>query len=286
MDIVIILNKVVSKISIVKIQQTLFCFIVYSVIGWILESTLKTFVSRKFISSGFLYGPLCPIYGFGALIMIIFLMRFKDNPVALFMASFIILSVWEYIVGLYLEYTFHTTYWDYSQNRFNIQGRVCLQNSIYWGILGVLFVYYIHPFVLSKVQLISNKLLTTINIIIYTTLFIDIAYSVYKTIGLNKQFRILEELTENTKLKLTELALLVKANNIEAKQEKIEELKNIIKDLKTKELKIKIKLATRTQKLKDAFPGIKSDKITKFLKEQKNDLKTLKQKLRKKENKG
>lgn len=218
--------------------------------------------------------------------MIIFLMRYKDNPIILFLASFVILSIWEYIVGLYLEQTFNTTYWDYSEKRFNIQGRVCLQNSIYWGILGVLFVYYIHPFVLSKIKLIPYRLLTILNLTIYTLFFVDIGYSIYKTIGLNKEFKTLEELTQNTKLKLTELALLIKANKKELKQEAIEDLRNKIRELRIKELKIKIKITRRTQKLKDAFPGIKSERITKFLNEQKQDIKTLKQKLRKKENKG
>lgn len=99
-------------------------FIIYSFFGWVMESALKTYIQKKPVNSGFLYGPFCPIYGFGAIIMFLFLDNFRSNPILLFIISFIILSVWEYAVGWLLEKIFHTKYWDYTENRFNIKGRV------------------------------------------------------------------------------------------------------------------------------------------------------------------
>ena len=101
--------------------------IIYSFLGWVLESVSKTISQRKWVNSGFLKGPLCPIYGFGAIIMVLCLSFLKENIVILFIAAFIVLSVWEYIVGFFLEKVFKTKYWDYSNIKFNIHGRVCLK---------------------------------------------------------------------------------------------------------------------------------------------------------------
>ena len=104
-----------------------------------MESIFRSICEKKLINTGFLRGPFCPIYGIGSIIM----------PILLFFSSSIILTIWEYVVGIILEKLFNTKYWDYSDHKFNFQGRICLTNSIYWGILGVLFIKYIHPFVQS-----------------------------------------------------------------------------------------------------------------------------------------
>ena len=85
-------------------------FIIYSFLGWVLESTVRTICEKKIINTGFLIGPFCPIYGFGAIIMILFLNRFENNIILLFLISFMILSIWQYIVGVLLEKLFKTKY--------------------------------------------------------------------------------------------------------------------------------------------------------------------------------
>ena len=114
-------------------------FIIYSFIGWVLESTYKSVLQKKWVNSGFLHGPICPIYGYGAMIMYLSLRNLTNNIFILFWFGLIVLSAFEYVVGWLLEITFKTKYWDYSRKMFNIHGRVCLQNSLYWGILGVVF---------------------------------------------------------------------------------------------------------------------------------------------------
>ena len=118
--------------------------IIYSFLGWCLESIYKTIILKKPVNSGFLYGPFCPMYGIGAIIMIQ-LGKLSNNVVGIFLIAFIVFSVWEYIVAVILEKLFKTKYWDYSSLKFNIQGRVCLKNSIYWGILGVILMFIIQP---------------------------------------------------------------------------------------------------------------------------------------------
>ena len=124
-------------------------FILYSFLGWIMESIFRSICEKKLINTGFLRGPFCPIYGIGSIIMFVFLEKFAETPILLFFTSMITLTLWEYIVGVLLEKIFDT---KYSDHKFNFQGRICLTNSIYWGVLGVLFIKYIHPFVQSIVS--------------------------------------------------------------------------------------------------------------------------------------
>ena len=105
-------------------------FIVYSFLGWVMESVFRSIIEKKIINTGFLRGPFCPIYGIGAIIMLIFLERFQDKPILLFFIAITLLTAWEYIVGVILEKLFNTKYWDYSNHKFNFQGRICLTNSI------------------------------------------------------------------------------------------------------------------------------------------------------------
>ena len=116
-----------------EIIKIIFYFFLYSFLGWAMESTYLSFGQRRLINTGFLYGPFCPIYGFGAVVLYVLLIRLKGNPILIFIVGFLVLSVWEYFVGFLLEKLFKTKYWDYSENKFNINGRVCLLNSIYIG---------------------------------------------------------------------------------------------------------------------------------------------------------
>lgn len=255
--------------------------ILYSFAGWILESVSKTIDQRKFVNSGFLKGPFCPIYGFGALIMILCLSFLKDNPILLFVLAFFILSIWEYIVGVLLEKIFKTKYWDYSHLKFNIQGRVCLKNSIIWGILGVLFICILHPIVEKYIVLIPNNILLYINIIILIGISVDLAISIIEIVNFETTIKKVNELGEKIKEKAQEL----KNIDIKPKLKAIEIEKNgiekIIKDLKVSQAKLKMKLYKKASRLKRAFPTMKSDSITKFL-NQKIDIKALRQSIKNK----
>lgn len=149
-----------------EIYKLLLFFIIYSFLGWLLETVAKSIEQKKFINSGFLVGPLCPIYGFGAFIMLIFLDRFKENYLLLFFMGMVILTAWEYLVGIILEKAFKTKYWDYSNYKINFQGRICLVHSTIWGILGVIFTRFIHPYVIEFINIIDIKYIIMIDCII------------------------------------------------------------------------------------------------------------------------
>ena len=254
----------------IEIVKIIMYFIIYSFFGWVMESVIKTVVQRKPINSGFLYGPFCPIYGFGAIIMFLFLNSFKDNLILLFIIGFFVLSLWEYIVGWLLEKTFHTKYWDYTNNKFNIKGRVCLMNSLFWGFLGVVFTKYIHPFIMEKIDIINTNELILYTTILSAIMIIDMIISIIKVNNININLEKLKEVTNSIKEKIDEL---------EAKQISKDSLQQTIEELKYKQTKIKRKLLKQTNRLKKAFPTMKSDtieKINEFLKEKKENMRKMK----------
>jgi len=244
-----------------------------------LESLYRSVLERKLINSGFLHGPYCPIYGFGAVIMFLFLDGFENNIVVLFIMGFLVLTAWEYVVGVWLEKVYHTKYWDYSHARFNIQGRVCLLNSCYWGILGVVFIKVIHPFVQNLTLSIPYYWLIAIDIGLFAIFLTDFIISNGKVRAIDKQLARLKETTETIKEKVKEIK---KARAEEIKNEEIiRTLKEALDELKVKQDTLKMNLYKQSIRLKKAFPTIQSDKINEILKKE-IDLKVLKNRIHKK----
>lgn len=120
-------------------------FIFYSFCGWLWETCYCSVKEQHYVPRGFLYGPICPIYGVGFLLMVLFFAPFKDNLVVFYFVAVVVMTAWEYLVGWFLETTTHIKYWDYSDRRFNIKGRVCLEVSLFWGIMSYVAVFFIHP---------------------------------------------------------------------------------------------------------------------------------------------
>lgn len=247
-----------------KIIELITYFIIYSFMGWVIESVFKTILQKEFINSGFLHGPFCPIYGIGALIMFLFLQDYKGNPILIFCLGFVVLSVWEYMVGVFLEKVFKTKYWDYSQNKYNLQGRVCLLNSIFWGALGVVFINYIHPFTQEILGKIEIKYIIILDIILIIYLITDTVISSIKVMNINSKLEKIEEINKKIKEKLEELKQLTE--NID-KKEATEKLQQVLEELKQKREQSKEKLYVYVAKLKKAFPTISSENITKILNE-------------------
>lgn len=271
--------------NIENILQFILYIIIYSFFGWILESVLKTIYQKKFVNSGFLNGPICPIYGFGAVIMELCLSSLRDKPIILFITAFFLLSLWEYIVGYLIEKIFKTKYWDYSNLKFNIQGRVCLKNSIYWGLLGLIFVKWVHPFIESIVKLIPINTLFYIDIIIGVVILIDTIITIIQIANIDVAIQKLNDLSENIKSKVEELKGLkdkAKTKTEEFEKSNIENVEKLIKDLKATQAKLKIRIYKQANRLKKAFPTMKSETITQFL-SQKIDLKNLKNNIKKKD---
>lgn len=190
-------------------------FIVYSITGWIIE-VIATYPDTKcFVNRGFLIGPYCPIYGNCAIAMI-FLLHNVTNPILLFVLSILICSVGEYITSYTMEKIFHARWWDYSKNKFNLNGRICLVNSLAFGVLGFLLIKFVNPFV---VELITKLSPIMINVLFYTmlTLFIIDNVISFKVIFKIKNMSIKYVHLDNTK-EITEKVKKILSDNILAKR--------------------------------------------------------------------
>lgn len=257
-------------------SKILLYFAIYSFLGWCVESIYKSILDKKLVNSGFLYGPFCPIYAFGAIIMALILTKLPNNVFIIFISSTILLTVWEYIVGVLLEKIFKTKYWDYSHLKFNINGRVCLKNSIYWGLLGVAFTFVIHPFIKQYVDMIPEKTLMYVNIVVYTVLITDVVISVTRILFIDKKIQQIHEIGDKIKEKINEL----KQQDIMGKVSN-ESITLAITQLKKQQAVLKIKLYKLIIRLKRAFPTMQSETISKFI-NQKIDLTNIRKKLRNK----
>lgn len=239
-----------------EINNVISYLIIYSFLGWVVESLYKSIRTRKLVNSGFLYGPICPIYGFGALIMLLTLKHFEFNGAVLFIMAVIILSIWEYIVGLLLEKIFKTKYWDYSNYKFNINGRVCLTNSMFWGLLALIFIYGIHPPIQEMLGNVSVYVQTYINVFLFVLIIADTIFSVIKVYNINISEYSLENITNNIKAQVEKIKEF--AGNKVKESETIEKMQNALNELKQKQEVMKAKLEKQTARFRKAFPTMKS----------------------------
>ena len=146
-------NKKISK----KYLYFLY-FIIFSVIGWILETCFSFYSLGYFTKRGFLYGPLCPIYGWGAIILILFFRTYKKHNLKLFIYAAIIFSIFEYFVSFAMEAMFSLKWWDYSNEFMNLNGRIGIFYSFAWGIIAILFINLIYPFFKKKINIFLSKI--------------------------------------------------------------------------------------------------------------------------------
>lgn len=155
-------------------------FIFYSFLGWLMEVTCKLIQYKRFINRGFLMGPICPIYGHGAIIMLILLKDFASNPFILFVMSMLVCTTLEYLTSYFMEKLFSARWWDYSNKKFNINGRVCLRNTLCFGILAIVLVYFLNPLVLTYIEKINEPFLSIIVYVLLAVYVVDniISYSI------------------------------------------------------------------------------------------------------------
>lgn len=148
-------------------------FFVYSFLGWCLEVICKLITEKRFTNRGILIGPICPIYGYGVLIMTLFFRKYLNDPITLFILIIVSCSILEYFTSYFLEKVYHTRWWDYSTKKFNINGRICLETMIPFGILGLLIMNYINPIVFNLLNILPNYLIYILSTIFLITYIID-----------------------------------------------------------------------------------------------------------------
>lgn len=158
--------------NVINFRYLLLYFFIYAFIGWLLESFYAIGILGHFVKRGFLYGPLCPIYGWGGIILISLLNRYKSNSLKLFCYSAIVFSIFEYLVGFGLDALFAAKWWDYSEDFMNLNGRISIFYSFAWGIIAIVFINHVHPFIERKVQAITNKIPKTAQLLMINCIFI------------------------------------------------------------------------------------------------------------------
>ena len=156
-----------------KIEYVFILFWLYAILGWILELIVTYLRQRKIVNRGFLLGPYCPIYGVGGTVLL-FLYKYNARPFIVFVVSIFICSLIEYLASYILEAIYKVRWWDYTNRFLNVNGRICLTNSIAFGFLGVLLVCYLNPWFLNLFRSIDPKTLHLIVIIIGSITAIDV----------------------------------------------------------------------------------------------------------------
>ena len=293
--------------------ELLWIFIIYAFIGWCTEVSYAAVNRGIFVNRGFLNGPYCPIYGCGVVIVVAVLTPLKENLFFLFVGSFLLTSILEYITGFVLEKVFHNKWWDYSNLPFNIKGYVCLKFSIYWGLACTFIMDIIHPIIYKFITIIPHILGVVLITILMAGFAVDVCLTVSTILKFNKKIKALDEigvkihnLSDEIGERVYENATFAMEKSEEFQKshediiEKIEETKTNISE-KTSEFRLKQKNAyekkkqelenlkakykeiasTKTfgfKRLVKAFPNMRSIDHKEALERYKNHLKTMKRK--------
>ncbi len=183
-------------------------FIIYSFCGWLMEVLFKLIQNRKLVNRGFLIGPMCPIYGFCGLSISLLFDHFEHNYLSVFFISIFICALFEFFVSWLLETLFHARWWDYSHKKYNINGRICLRNLLFFGILGILGVYFFNPFIHEILDKLNEDYLKYISIILFIIFIIDTILSVKLVNSLKTFFYTLKnDATEEISKKIKRLLI-------------------------------------------------------------------------------
>ena len=174
-------------------------FFIYAFLGWCTEVSYAALVTGKFVNRGFLNGPVCPVYGFGAVIVLAALTPLAGNLLLLFLGSMALTSALEWLTGFALEKLFHQRWWDYSDQPFNLSGYICLRFSIAWGFACLFVVKLLHPTVLLMIRLIPRALGMVLLVLLGAAMAVDLAATVSAIVKLNRRLEQIDELAAKIK---------------------------------------------------------------------------------------
>lgn len=153
-------------------------------------------LKAKWVNRGFMRGPFLPIYGSGAIVVLVFTLPFRTNAVFVFFAGMISATILEYFTGVAMEKLFHVRYWDYSNQRFNLNGYICVTSSLAWGVFSVVLTLYGHTIVERVAMKFNRNFLEVIVFLLTTYISIDMAESVREAFNLKEVLLSLEENSE------------------------------------------------------------------------------------------
>lgn len=262
----------------IDILKYVILFFFYSAAGWVIESLYCSIGEKRLINRGFLTGPMCPIYGTGALVMTVFLYNpFYDKPLYVFLLGMLFCDVVEYITSFLMELLFHARWWDYTYEFLNIRGRICLKHTLYWGVASVAFVYIIHPSIDAVIDSMSDKLIIGVTSAVLIVFFIDLIHSFTKALDIRNLQLKLSKAIETVyngvySIKDSIETTLDKGNNkiTNAQNEYIQQIEETVEQVSLRLERGKVKGKKPNRYLRNNF------QIEKYTRKQLDKLKTLK----------
>lgn len=218
--------------GVTMLEQYFLLFLIYSIGGWIIEEINCSIKERKIVDRGFLIGPVCPIYGFGGIIMTIYLTQFHEHPLVVFVMAVVASAILEYLTSYIMEKVFNARWWDYSKEKVNLNGRICIRTLIPFGIFGLIIVYILNPFLFSMIDMMSERILAIVSWTGIGIMLIDFFISM------------------NVVSKVTSTAKKMSRENPKDDTDEI-----------TKKVKKELKKSIAGKRLLNAFPDLKAFKI-------------------------
>lgn len=179
-------------------------FYFYCIAGWIFESGNVSVRQKKWVNRGFMKGPWLPLYGSGALVILLSTLPFEQNPIAVYFVSAISATILEYITGVVMLKLFKVRYWDYRYRKIQFQGHICLVSTIVWGFLGLLMVYIIHPPVVKLIGRWNPEVVSIITFLVTICIAYDFANSFREAMDLRGLITQAQELKERIEESLAE----------------------------------------------------------------------------------
>lgn len=229
-------------------DQYFLYFFLYAMIGYVCEVLYCSIPLKRFVNRGFLHGPYLPIYGFGALIVVVSLSFFNTHPIVVFLVAMALTSALEYVTSYLLEKIFNTKLWDYSKHFANINGRVCLLNASLFGLMGLVATYWVHPALTRFVSHVPDGVLHPLSSGLLFIISVDATSSIFRMAAFQKQ---LAEFRLRTKELEERIEVLAKQGGTPS----LDRLRTRI-DLEREELKARLNKQSRH--FLNAFPSITS----------------------------
>ncbi len=196
-----------------SIQEWLFIFYIYCFFGWCFESTYVSLRTGHWVNRGFMRAPFLPLYGSGAILLLVVSRPFADNVVLTYLAGCIGATLLELATGMTMEWLFKIKYWDYSRQRFQFKGHICLSSTIAWGFLTILMTRVIHDPIANLVSALPEAVVTAVVLVLTATLAWDFALSFKSAMELRDVLIKLDEAqTDMEELKERLQGMLVHAN--------------------------------------------------------------------------
>lgn len=229
-------------------------FLIYAFLGWCSEVVFAASNSGKFVNRGFLSGPVCPIYGFGVLSVVLCLEPIQENVLLLFLGSVVLTSTLEYLTGFILEKLFHDKWWDYSGQPFNLHGYICLKFSLLWGFACVLIIRVVHPMIETLLRLVDNLAGRIALGVLAAVFLVDVVLTVLEASRLPRRLRAIQEMEDALRHISEEIGENLTEKTVEAK-EKNEELQAGLAQARVKAEQRRAELAEKGEALREDLRG-------------------------------